>query len=139
MYKYLSQMWINTFEEVEQVANKSLGLIGLTTNFFQVCWLIVEWDVWEVLEYLRRVRGLLQELNSPLISLISKEDGANTMDKFRLISICNVIYKDNSKFIANYLKPIMSLVTSQEKRRYIETYFIWYHYSSWSNLFPQNE
>jgi hypothetical protein len=52
-----------SLEEVEQVVfdmpkNKSPGPDGFTTDFFQACWPIIKWDVWEVVEDSRYPWGL---------------------------------------------------------------------------------
>jgi hypothetical protein len=55
---------------------------------------------------------ILKAFNSTFIILIPKDQEANSVDKFRSISLCNVIYKIITKIIANHLKPIMSKVVS---------------------------
>jgi hypothetical protein len=41
------------------------------------------------------------------LALIPKKKEENTIDKYRPISLCNVVYKIISKIIANRLKPIL--------------------------------
>jgi hypothetical protein len=52
--------------------------------------------------------------------LIPNIKGANSADKFRPISLCNVIYKIVSKLIASRLKPILPIIISQEQGGFVE-------------------
>eukprot|EP00253_Pinus_taeda_P030821 PITA_30821 len=59
-------------------------------------------------------------LNTSFISLIPKQDNAQTPDKFRPISLCNVVYKIISKVVANRLKPLLPVLVSGEQSGYVE-------------------
>lgn len=50
--------------------------------------------------------------NATFLSLIPKEHGADTLGKFRTISLCNVVLKIITKVMANHLKPLMSSLVS---------------------------
>ena len=55
---------------------------------------------------------LFKPLNQTFITLIPKVPFPDEVSYFRLISLCNVIYKVISKIMVNRLKPFMdSLVT----------------------------
>lgn len=55
---------------------------------------------------------LFKPLNQTFITLIPKVPFPDEVSHFRLISLCNVIYKVISKIMVNRLKPFMdSLVT----------------------------
>jgi hypothetical protein len=58
--------------------------------------------------------------NATFITLIPKIKGDNSADKLCPISLCNVIYKIISKLIASRLKPILSLIISQEQGGFVE-------------------
>eukprot|EP00253_Pinus_taeda_P011657 PITA_11657 len=45
---------------------------------------------------------------------------AHTPDKYRLIALCNVVYKIISKVVANRLKPFLPVLVSGEKSGYVE-------------------
>eukprot|EP00253_Pinus_taeda_P011126 PITA_11126 len=98
---------------------KAPGLDGFTTTFFQTFWELIKLEVWQVVE-VRALHWLLPSLNSTFIALIPKEQESNTLEKFRPIALCNVIYKVISKVIANRLKPLLPLLISPEKSGYVK-------------------
>lgn len=63
---------------------------------------------------------MLPSLNSTFLALIPKGDESNTPDKYRLIALCNIIYKLISKVLANRLKPLLPLLISPEQTGYVE-------------------
>ena len=65
-------------------------------------------------------RTILKVLNTSFISLIPKQDNAQTPDRFRPIALCNVVYKIISKVIANRLKPLLPTLVSVEQSGYVE-------------------
>eukprot|EP00253_Pinus_taeda_P028889 PITA_28889 len=99
---------------------KAAGPYGFTTTFFHTFWELIKLEVWQVVEESRALHWLLPSLNSTFITLIPKEEESSTPEKFRLISLCNVIYKVISKVIANGLKPLLPLLISLEKSGYVE-------------------
>ena len=83
-------------------------------EFFKSSWEIVKWDIYKVVEDSRRSASILKALNATMITLIPKENEAKTLDWYRPIALCNVIYKIISKVIANRLKPLLPSLISQE-------------------------
>eukprot|EP00253_Pinus_taeda_P026486 PITA_26486 len=77
-------------------------------------------EVWELVEESRSMHWLLPSLNSTFISLVPKREEANMPDKFRPISLCNVIYKLISKVVANRLKSRLSLLVLPEQTGYVK-------------------
>eukprot|EP00253_Pinus_taeda_P025694 PITA_25694 len=99
---------------------KAPGPDGFTTTFFHTFWELIKLEVWQVVEESRALHWLLPSLNSTFIALIPKEEESNTLEKFRPIALCNVIYKVISKVIANRLKPLLPLLISPEQSGYVE-------------------
>ena len=73
-----------------------------------------------IVEDYRTKKGVLKAFNSTFLTLIPKEAGVDTPDKFRLIALCNAIYKIISKVIANRLKPLLPLLIIPEQSGFVE-------------------
>ena len=93
---------------------KSLGPDGFITNFFQNFWDLIKGKVWEIVENSRRDKGVLRAFNSTFLTLIPKEDGDDSPDKFRHKALCNVTYKIIMKVMDNRLNPILPDLVDQE-------------------------
>eukprot|EP00253_Pinus_taeda_P033170 PITA_33170 len=68
----------------------------------------------------RALRWMYPGLNATFMALIPKTEEANTPDKYRLIALCNIIYRIVSKVIATQLKPLLPLNISPEQSGYVE-------------------
>jgi len=73
-----------------------------------------------VVEDSRGSKTILKALNTSFISLIPKQDLAQTVDMYRPIALCNVVYKIISKVVANRLKPTLPYLVSEEHTSYVE-------------------
>lgn len=112
-------------QEVENVVHQLKegnvsGPDGFTSNFFHNFWELIKLEVWQIVEESRTMRWMLPAMNSTFIALIPKEAHCNTPDKFRPISLCNVIYKIVSKIVASRLKSLLPLLISSEQSGYVE-------------------
>jgi hypothetical protein len=81
-------------------------------EFFKTYWEVVKHDIYGVVEDSRRSASILKALNAIMITLIPKENEAITLDRYRPIALCNVVYKIISKVISNRLKPLLSTLIS---------------------------
>ena len=61
---------------------KSPGPNGFTSNFFHYLWDLVKEEVLKIMEESRNKRGVLKSFNATFLTLILKEIGANSPDKF---------------------------------------------------------
>jgi len=84
-------------------------------DFFKPCWDVVKHDIYGIVEDSRHSTSILKSLDSNFITLISKENEARTLDLFRPIALCNVVYKIISKVIENRLKPPLPILISKEQ------------------------
>ena len=99
---------------------KAPGPDGFTSNFFHYFWDLVKEEVPEIVEETRNNKGVLKDLNATFLTLIPRELGANSLDKFQPIALRNVIYKIISKVIANHLKPLLPKLISPEQLGFVE-------------------
>ena len=99
---------------------KSPGPDGFTTNFFHFFWDMIKEKVWAFMEESRSKRGVLKAFNVIFLSLIPKGEGADSLDKFRSIALCNVIYKIVTKVIANHVKPLLPWLISPKQSGFVE-------------------
>ena len=63
---------------------------------------------------------MLKSLNSTFLVLIPKKEGANQLEQFRPIALCNVVYKIITKVIAERLKPLLGSLISTEQGGFVE-------------------
>ena len=99
---------------------KALGPNGFTSNFFHFFWDLIKEKVFEIIAESRDKKGVLKSFNATFLTLIPKEEKAESPDKFFPISLCNVIYKIISKVIANILKPLLPNLIYLEKSTIVE-------------------
>lgn len=95
--------------------NKAPGLDGFPMFFFQDFWDIVGKDVSNGVKEFWGARRLLKEINGTFIALIPKIQGADSMDKFKPISLCNSFYKIISKVLTTRILTVLpSLINHQQ-------------------------
>ena len=88
--------------------DKSPGPYGWTIEFFIDLYDVLGADLLRVVEDTRLSGRLLAYFNSTFIALIPKVDNPKSLHEFKLISLCNCIYKVISKVIARRLKDLLS-------------------------------
>jgi len=114
-----------SLEEVDQAIQKipngkAPGPDGFTVDLFKSCWDVVNQDIYDIVEESRHSTSIIKYLNSTFITLIPKENEARTLDYFRPITLCNVVYNIISKVIENRLKPILPILISREQSGLLE-------------------
>lgn len=67
------------------------------------------------LEATRSSGRFFREINNTFIILIPKKDKVPCLDKFRLISLCNTVYKVLKRNLANRLKKILTKLIGEEQ------------------------
>eukprot|EP00253_Pinus_taeda_P027629 PITA_27629 len=89
---------------------------GFSARFLQICWPIVEKDLYKMVLKSQVCQKIGGNTNSAFLALIPKEKGANSFNRFRLISLYNIRYKLITKVIANKLKPILPKIVPELRR-----------------------
>lgn len=64
-------------------------------------------------------KKMLGVLNSTLLNLIPKKEGADNLDSFRPIALCIVVYKIITKLIADRLKICLPAMISEEQGGFV--------------------
>jgi hypothetical protein len=99
--------------------NKSPGVDGFTSGFFQKHWDLLKHDVVSaVLGFLNGGR-MPHDINKTLIVLIPKVKHPQFLSQYRPISLCNVLYKICSKVLANRLKLILQDIIGEEQSAFV--------------------
>ena len=89
---------------------KASGPNGLHALFFQSQWNTIGDSVCAMVSNIFNFPEKVRDINQTFISLIPKVAHPESVKHFRLISLCNVIYKVVTKIIANRLRPIMPVI-----------------------------
>lgn len=62
---------------------------------------------------------MLRDMNSTFLSVIPKCDGDDRLGMFRLIALCNVVYKILSKLLVERLKHWIGKLVSREQGGFV--------------------
>ncbi|KAL5547504.1 hypothetical protein UlMin_002735 [Ulmus minor] len=87
---------------------KATGLDGFPALFFKSYWDIVGEDVVLMVRDFFITGSLHPNINSTNLVLIPKTKNPSTINHFRPIAVCNIVYKVISKILAERLKPLLS-------------------------------
>lgn len=93
---------------------------GFSARFLQICWSIVENDLYKMVLKSQVWQKIGGSTNSSFLALIPKEKGANSFNKFHPISLCNIGYKLITKVIANRLKLILPKIIPESQGGFIQ-------------------
>jgi len=88
-------------------SNKSPGPDGFNAFFFKRAWHIVGDDVVAAVQSFFSSGHLLKEVNNTYIALVPKVPNPSSLNDYRPISCCNLLYKCISKILANRIKVVL--------------------------------
>ncbi|KAF3777823.1 Transposon TX1 uncharacterized protein [Nymphaea thermarum] len=98
-------------------ANKdsAAGPDGFNNQFYCSFWSIIEPDVSLAIKEFFRSSRIVKGINKTHIVLLPKEEGADTLDKFHPISLCNSILKFLTRIMVLRMRPILSRILDQNQ------------------------
>ncbi|XP_074291012.1 uncharacterized protein LOC141617752 [Silene latifolia] len=99
--------------------SKSPGPDDITPKFFQMFWPQIGQLVTLALLRFLNSGVMLKEWNNTHIILIPKVEKPEQISQYRLISLCNVIYRLASKCLANRLKLVISSIVSESQQAFV--------------------
>ena len=105
-------------------STKASGPDGMPPVFYQKFWHVVGSDVTKAVLSCLNSGRILKSINHTFITLIPKTKNPKRVTKFRLISLCNVIYKLISKVLANRLKLILPQIVSDSQNAFVPGHLI---------------
>ncbi|XP_059645882.1 uncharacterized protein LOC132288949 [Cornus florida] len=100
-------------------AYRALGLDGLTPLFYQSNLNALKTDVVEGFNSFLSRGHLLKSLNQTNLVLIPKMKRLTKVSQFCPIALCNMIYKNFSKVIANRLKVFLLKLISENQSAFV--------------------
>lgn len=98
---------------------KAPGPDGFLAKFFQEFWEVIKLDLLAVVQESLLNKQMLRSMNATFLTLIPKKVGDNTLDNFRPIALCNVVYKIITKLIAERLKPWLGRLILEEQGGFV--------------------
>jgi hypothetical protein len=93
-------------------SQKAPGPDGLPALFYKRYWNIVGPTVIAVVQNFFNSGKLLSELNNTLIVLIPKNKNPSSINHYRPIGLCNVVYKTISKLLVSRILPLLDKLIS---------------------------
>ena len=98
-------------------SNRTPGANGFNAAFYRSAWPIIATDLLAAVNNFLRSAKLLAQANHTILCMIPKKTIPATLEDYRPIASCNVLYCINSKVLANRLKPLLpKLINFQSER-----------------------
>ncbi|KAK7275172.1 hypothetical protein RIF29_16281 [Crotalaria pallida] len=98
---------------------KAPGSDGVRALFYKSQWELMKHFVHNFVIHAFLNPDCISDVNQTIITLIPKLDHPQRISDFRLISLCNVIYKVVTKVIVNRLKPLMNKIVSNTQTSFV--------------------
>ena len=103
---------------------KAPGLDGFPALFYKQLWSTVGNDVINAVTSFFIRGSMPKEVNASLIVLIPKSSNPSSVNHFRPISLCNVVYKIISKFLVDKIRPLLDKMISPSQSAFIPNRWI---------------
>ncbi|XP_020266328.1 uncharacterized protein LOC109841800 [Asparagus officinalis] len=101
-------------------ADKAPGPDGFNAYFYQQNWDIIKDDVVLAVQNFFSSGSLLKQINHTFLTLVPKSKEATSIQDYRPISCCNVIYKIITKILANRLKLVIGELISKNQHAFLQ-------------------
>ena len=98
---------------------KASGPDGFSALFFKAGWSVVGEDFVAAVQDFFNTNSMPKCVNATTLALIPKVENPSTLDEYRPISCCNVIYKSISKVLANRLKKVLEHTIGYSQNAFI--------------------
>ena len=108
--------------------NKSPGLDGLTTEFYQTFWEKIKHILVDVLNKSYDEKSLSYSQRTSVLSLIFKKNDPLLLENYRPISLLNVDLKLLSYVLSQRLKKILPNLINEDQTGYIKNRFIGFNH-----------
>ncbi|XP_022026078.1 uncharacterized protein LOC110926659 [Helianthus annuus] len=95
------------------------GPDGYSSKFFKASWNVVGPDVCKAIKGFFHNGKLLKEVNTTVIALVPKLETPCKVSDYRPIACCNVVYKCNSKILANRIKQALVYAVNENQCAFI--------------------
>ena len=120
---------IPTPEEIKSVLFqmqdlKAPGPDGFPALFYKHLWPTVGNDVIKAVTSFFTMGSMPREVNASLIVLIPKISNPTSVNHFRPISLCNVVYKIISKLLVDKIRPLLDKMISPAQSAFIPNRWI---------------
>lgn len=89
---------------------KSPGPDGYNSHFFKKSWSVVGYDICAAVRYYFVNGAMLRQTNATTITLIAKVSNLASLNDYRPISCCNVLYKIISKIMSSRLRSVLNKI-----------------------------
>ena len=91
---------------------KASGPYGFPALFYKQLWPTVGNDVVKAITSFLILGSMPKKVNNSLIVLIPKISNPTTVNHFKLIRLCNVVYKIILKLLVEKLRPLLDKIIS---------------------------
>lgn len=100
---------------------KSLGHDGMSSLFYKQFWGAIGEDVISAVQSVFRGGFIGKAVNHTYLALILKRPAANKVEQFRLITLCNVLYRIITKILAIRLKGSLNVIIHLTQSTFISS------------------
>ncbi|XP_026398577.1 uncharacterized protein LOC113294395 [Papaver somniferum] len=116
---------IPSMEKIKQIVFKmdpdsSPGPDGFSGSFYRACWMIIQDDVVNAVQFCWKRKFIPKGLNFNFLVLLPKVEGARSPQQYRSIGLSNVSFKNFTKIIASRMSGLMHKLVSPQQAPYIK-------------------